>query len=372
MRIGIDFRMAGTKHGGIGRYVLELVKNLVKIDNQNEYFLFHNQDGIDKLECQFTTHYSLPTIHYIPVNVRHYSVAEQVFFPKILSKYNLDIVHFPNFNVPLLYKQPFIVTIHDIIHHKLGNVKKRNWLYFWAYKKIIKSAVQNSKKIITVSEGSKSDIINEFNIPEEKVVVIYEGSTEAKTSLPKVINEFKKKYLLDKPFFLFVGVKQRNKNLPMLCKAFGRFVKESGLDFDLVIAGRTDPHYPDITQDCLSLSENLVFIEHFNDEDLEILYHQATAFVSASLFEGFGLPGLEAMSRGLPLAVSNIPVFNEIYESGAIYFDPNSPESIAECLKLLAQDRLYYMQLREKALKRSREFSWEKCAKETLKVYSDI
>ena len=109
-----------------------------------------------------------------------------------------------------------------------------------------------------------------------------------------------------------------------------------------------------------------------DDEDLSAFYQGAYAFISASLFEGFGLPGVEAMGFGLPLAVSNIPVFNEVYENGAIYFDPHNPENIAQCLNLLAQDRLYYMQIRAKALQRAKVFSWEKCAREALEIYNQI
>ena len=122
----------------------------------------------------------------------------------------------------------------------------------------------------------------------------------------------------------------------------------------------------------LGVFKNLVFTGELDDDDLKAAYGGAYAFVSASLLEGFGLPGLEAMRFGLPLAVSNISVFNEIYGNGAIYFDPEKPESIAQCLNLLAQDRLYYMQVKKKALEWSKIFSWEKCAKETLEIYNNF
>src|SRR3989344_1578897 len=371
MKIGIDIRMAGTQHGGIGRYVLELVKNIFLIDQENEYYLFYNDDqsaDISNLKSSISNLVSIKT------NIRHYSVKEQLWFPRILNKYNLDLMHFTNFNVPIFYKRPFVVTIHDLIHHRLGGVKKTNLLHYWAYKKVIESAVKNAAKIITVSKASRDDIISEFGIPAERMAVVYEGVSLYCEKNEKQIAQVRQKYFLNKPYFIFVGSLQRNKNILGLCKGFGVFLKKYGHNFDLVIAGKVDPHYPDIKNECLAMSgsENLVFTGPVDDEDLSALYQGAYAFVSASLFEGFGLPGAEAMGFGLPLAVSNIPVFNEVYENGAIYFDPHNPENIAQCLNLLAQDRLYYMQIRAKALQRAKVFSWEKCAREALEIYNQI
>ena len=368
MKIGIDIRMAGTQNGGIGRYISELVNGLVSRDLQNDYFLFYRDNSnLGDLDLEAKTAKTI----LVKAPFRHYSLKEQLLFPRVLKKYNLDLAHFPNFNVPIRYKRPFVVTIHDLIHHKLGGVKKTNFLHFFAYKKVIGSAVLSAKKIITVSEASKKDLVEEFSVPEAKVSVIYEGVSLSGMPTEKQIAEVKGKYLLSRPYFLFVGVLQRNKNLPGLTVGFNKFLARSGLDFDLCIVGKTDPHYPEIKAQALNIkhAEHLVFTGEVSDEDLKSLYAGANAFVSASRFEGFGLPGLEAMSYGLPLAVSNIPVFNEIYENGAIYFDNGNTDSIAECLRLLAQDRLYYMQVRAKAQARVKAFSWEKCAQETLQVY---
>jgi glycosyltransferase involved in cell wall biosynthesis len=370
MRIGIDFRLAGVQHGGIGRYVLELVKNLIKTDTENIYYLFYNSDASHiVLDLQAQSLNLQPVL----VDIKHYSLAEQIRFPRILNSHQLDLMHFPNFNVPIFYKRPFIVTIHDLIHHKLGGVKKTNLLHFLAYKYVIQHAIQACKKLITVSEASKIDIINEFPLSKEKVEVIYEATFEPiDFSLEQAI-DFKQHYLINKPYFLFVGVKQRNKNLLKLCQAFAEFLKRTKYDYNLIIAGKKDPHYPNISNECVNLCKrNLLFIEHFTDLDLEILYKNAFAFVSASSFEGFGLPGLEAMSRGLPLAVSNLPVFNEIYENGAIYFDPENVSEISDCLTILATDSPYYNQIRQAGLKRAEQFSWQKCAEETLKVYETL
>src|SRR3989344_1710358 len=173
MRIGIDFRMAGIKHGGIGRYVLELISHFLKIDRDNEFYIFYNDDSLPEgFNPEYLASHSTGSgqarIKMIKTNIRHYTLAEQIRFPLILNKYSLDLVHFPNFNVPIFYKKPFVATIHDLIHHRLGGVKKTNFLHYWAYKKVIELAVEKAAKIITVSKASKDDIVSEFGIPEEK------------------------------------------------------------------------------------------------------------------------------------------------------------------------------------------------------------
>lgn len=368
MRIGIDFRMAGVQNGGLGRYVLELTKAILKSDSTNEYFLFCREP---EAAGPFT---SLPNVRLIKADFRHYSFSEQIFFPRLLNRFALDLVHFPNFNVPIAYKRPFVVTIHDLIHHKIGGVKKTNLLHFWAYKEVISRAARAAKAVITVSQQSKKDIQKELSIPAEKISVIYEGVSLLSNVADKEISRAKARYFLDKPYFIFVGVLQRNKNLPALVEGFALFQQKYGQPFHLVIAGKSDPHYPEIKARCLlSPSANdLVFTGSISDDDLKALYAGARAFVSASVLEGFGLPGLEAAAFGVPLAVSNLPVFNEIYEDAAIYFDPGSVEEISQCLKLLAFDEKFHGQVSRSALKRASFFSWEKCAKETLEVYKSL
>ncbi len=368
MRIGIDFRMAGIENGGLGRYVFELTRALLAADAVNEYFLFCR----DPEQAKTLSGYK--NVQIVRADYRHYSISEQIFFPRTLNRYKLDLVHFPNFNVPILYKRRFIVTIHDLIHHKIGGVKKTNWAHFWAYKKVIENAAKNSEAIITVSECSKQDIIEDLKVIPSKVKVIYEGISLRPPVDESKIAQTKAKYFLEKPYFMFVGVLQRNKNLQALVEGFADFQKKIGDSFHLLIVGKADPHYPNIKTQCLlsSAAQDLAFVGAVDDEDLKALYAGAQGFVSASVLEGFGLPGLEAAAFGVPLAVSNIQVFNEIYENAAIYFNPKNPTEISQCLKLLSMDEKYHAQVSENARKRALFFNWQKCAAETLQVYKSV
>lgn len=371
MKIGLDIRMYGTQHGGIGRYAKELFPRILAMDKENEYFLFYNQslsaEDLSNLQ-------KFSNVELVESNYRHYSFGEQTAFLKKLNFYNLDLVHFPNFNAPIFYKRPFVVTIHDLVHHKIGGAKKSHFLHFLAYKKVIKQAAKNATKIITVSQYSKKDIVKFLQAPPEKVQAIYEGASLDVEVGENFISEVKKRYVLNNPYFLFVGVMERKKNLVNLTRGFDYFLQKYKMKIDMVIAGKADSHYPDIKFRALDIknSNRLVFTGHVDEEELAALYKGAYAFTSASVHEGFGLPGVEALSFGLPLLVSNIEVFNEIYDNAAIYFNPLNPEDIGEKMNLLARDPQFYRQLRQKSFDRSRYFNWENAARETLGIYKSI
>ena len=384
--IGLDLRLYGYQHGGIGRYCRELFPRILAMDKENKYFLFVNEKDwsvlVGKgLDPSLRGNPALTSdivesdrVKIIPTNIRHYSLREQLSFYKVLDKYNLDLVHFPNFNVPILYKKPFVVTIHDMVHHKIGGAKKSHFLHFLAYKKVIQNAAEKAKKIITVSETSKRDIAKYLQIADDKIRVIYEGSSLNADVAETLVGKVKKSYLITRPYFLFVGVLERKKNLVNLTRGFDYFLQKYKANMDMVVVGKADSHYPEIRYKALDIkhSDRLVFTGTVDDWELRALYKGAYAFVSASLHEGFGLPGVEALGFGLPLLVSNTPVFNEIYDNAAIYFNPLDPEDIGEKMNLLVRDGQFYEQLSGKSFGRLQLFDWNKAARETLDVYQTV
>ncbi len=363
-------RMAGTRHGGIGRYILELAKQILELDNNNDYILFFNKNAAEEVDLSFFAKFSRAKIVFSAA--RHYSFAEQTSFLRLLNKYSLDLVHFPNFNVPYFYKRPFVVTIHDMVHHKISGAKKSHALHFFAYKKIIEHAAKAAQKIITVSEFSRQDIAKILNIDAQKIKVIHEGSTLSPSIDQQMVEKVKRQYILKKPYFLFVGVLERKKNLISLTRAFDIFLTQYKLDMDMVVVGKIDHHYPEIKHHALDIphKDHLVFTGYVEDEELKALYAGAYAYANASMNEGFGLPGVEAMQFGLPLLVSNTPVFNEVYDNAAVYFDPLDLNDIAEKMHLVARDQQFYEQLRKNSLSRGKLFSWKKAAMETLETYN--
>jgi glycosyltransferase involved in cell wall biosynthesis len=168
-----------------------------------------------------------------------------------------------------------------------------------------------------------------------------------------------------------VGTLERKKNVIGLAKGFQKFLDKYKLDMDLVIAGKADKHYPEIKFEALQQvnPKHVVFTDFVSDKTLAALYRGAFAFVTASLHEGFGLPGVEAMQFGLPVLASDTAVLNEVYDNAAIYFDPLNPDDIAEKMKLLAQDEQFYQRMQERSIERYRLFDWEETAKQTLSIY---
>lgn len=356
-------------NAGIGRYVFELLKNILELDRQNSYVVFYHPGNTSAKDVAALRKF--PNTELVAAPYRHYSLAEQVLFPRLLNRHNLDLVHFPNFNVPVRYRRPYVVTIHDMVHHKISGHKKSRLVYFYGYKYVIQKAADRALKVITVSEAAKKDIMELLKVPEEKVAVIYEAPFLPKSN-EESVSKVKQEFLLDRPYFLFVGTLERKKNVTGLAKGFQRFLEKYRLDMDLVVAGKPDPHYPEIKFDALAAvnPKRIVFTGFVSDETLTALYQGAFAFTTASLHEGFGLPGVEAMQFSLPVLASDTPVLNEVYDNAAIYFDPLNPEDIAEKMRLVAQDEQFYRQMQERGMARYLLFSWEKTAEETLALYS--
>ncbi len=372
MTIGIDIRILGNQHGGIGRYTLELVQEILRQDPDQKYLLFYNSNNASEADIRQLAEFR--NAELIPTPYRHYSFGEQTAFLRLLNAYRPDLMHFTNFNVPVLYRRPFVVTIHDTVHHKIGGAKKSHFIHFYAYKKVIEAAARHARRIITVSEYSKKDIQKYFQLPAEKITVTFLGPSLLTTVPPARVAQVKKSFVINKPYFLFVGVLERKKNVVNLTRGFDQFIKKYNLDIDLVIAGKRDSHYPQEKHRALDIKnrERLIFTDYVSDQDLAALYKGAYAYVSASLHEGFGLPGVDAMQFGLPMAVSNIEVFNEVYENAAVYFNPLDPEDIAEKLYLLARDQEFHRQMQEKSFARGQYFSWQKTAEKTILVYKEI
>lgn len=372
MRIGIDCRMYSSRFTGIGRYVYELTENLFRMDQKNEYVLFFN-------EPEFS-HFTVPNdrVKKVLVDAPHYSLAEQTKFLHVLNKEKLDLMHFTHFNAPIFYRRPSVVTIHDLTLSFYPGKKMSSFLYRFGYHVTIKSAVKKAKKIIAVSFNTKKDLQKLFSAPDEKISVIYEGVHEKFQPLKdqvdqKKLDNVKEKYRLDKPYLLYTGVWRSHKNLPNLLHAFHILKNEYGFDGSLVITGRKDPVYaPELEEKTLSLKleDDVIFTGLVEEKDLVPLYNGALAYVFPSLYEGFGLPPLEAMQCGVPVIASDISSIPEICgKENAVFFDPKNPEDMAEKIFEVTSQKALREKLIANGLQRVKQFSWTKMTVETLRVY---
>ena len=364
MKIGLDLRMAGGG-SGIDRYITELSHAILQQDHQNQYVLFFRNAPTAESYRQYNQ-------KIVIADIAHYSLAEQAKLPKILERENLDLVHFPHFNVPLRYKKPFVVTIHDLTHTLFPGRKKSHFFHRLAYRAVFNHAVRDSKSIIAVSEATKKQILEHYLISPEKIRVVYEGFSGSYQILDKgqAFAQVAKKFGISKPFLLYVGVWRRYKNLPMLAQAFDRLAAR-GLDLELVLAGEPDAAYPEIAEQVANISNKnrIKAVGRVSDADLNLLYNAARIFVLPSQIEGFGLTALEAAAVGTPVVCSDIPALREIMGQGAEYFDPENLDNMAEVLENLWHNDRRLEELANLALSRSKHFSWKKAAEETINLY---
>jgi glycosyltransferase involved in cell wall biosynthesis len=370
MKIGIDCRMYSSAFTGIGRYVHELTDRLFEIDRENEYVLFFNEPEFEKFQPKS------PRVKKVLVNARHYSMAEQWKFLRILNREKLDMMHFTHFNAPILYRRPFVVTIHDLTLSFYPGKKMNSPAYRIAYQLTLGHAVKKAEKVIAVSRNTSKDLQKLFKVPAEKIAVIYEGvgsNFKRVEESAAQTQKIKAKYHLDKPYLLYTGVWRSHKNLTNLLEAFYILKNEYGFDGYLVITGRQDPLYaPEIVDKAMSLQlePDVIFTGLVADEDLIPLYNGALMYVFPSLYEGFGLPPLEAMACGIPVAASNTSCIPEICgEGNAIFFNPMNVRNMAEKIFEVISRKSLREELIRRGLERVKFFSWDKMAQETLKIY---
>ncbi|OGH13829.1 MAG: hypothetical protein A2860_02315 [Candidatus Levybacteria bacterium RIFCSPHIGHO2_01_FULL_37_33] len=375
MKIGIDARLFNQT--GVGRYTSNLIENLLKIDKNNNYVLFVRNEDFDQVKLKIKnltrSTSSGQELKIIRVDIPWHSIKEQVYFSQILNNENLDLVHFPYFSVPISYNRPFIVTIHDLIIHHFPTGKASThpsfiyMLKILGYKYVISRACKNAKKIIAVSKATKDEIVDHLKIPEDKISVIYEAADQ-QISNPK--SQIANKSINTK-YFLYVGNVYPHKNVEKLINAF-EILLQYFPNAELIFAGKEDYFYKRLKNFVKKLGheKNIKFSGYVPDEELSNLYKNAVALVVPSLMEGFGLPPLEAMSNMCLVLASDIKALKEICGEDALYFDPYDENDMAEKMKAAYLGE-FDREIIERGFERSKEFSWRKMAKETLKIYKD-
>lgn len=367
-KIGIDARLYGVKHTGIGRYVQNLVCELTKIDKRNEYVVFGPKEILDDISGS-------ENFSYHELNTPVYGFAEQLTNLSHFNSQNLDLLHVPHFNAPVLYQKKLVLTIHDLIKSKSIGPQTSTLpapIYFFkhiVYENLIRWNINRSAHIITPSNYWKEYLCSNFKLRTDKVTVTYEAASgDLKDTSddpdPQVIL---KKYSLNKPFLLYTGNLYPHKNVPFLIKAVEAFNNSHKHQLELVIIGARNSFANKLPTN--SLIKVLGFVP---DQDLSAIYKQSLALVQPSLIEGFGLTGLEAMSIGTPVLSSNTSCLPEIYQDAALYFSPHDLNSLLEAISLVFSDRSLVDSLILKGYKHAKKFSWKSMAKQTLKVYQSL
>jgi glycosyltransferase involved in cell wall biosynthesis len=369
MRIALDARGANWYRGtGIGTYTANLLKNLLKIDNQDYFHIYWSGNNYESLPDSITK--------IIMTSRKHHKFFEQLYFPNNLIEENIDIYHIPQngigLNSDITCRK--IVTIHDLIPYLMPETVGSGYLK--NFLRDIPEIIENSDGIITVSECSKRDILKFFPINEDKVFVTPLAADSKYKPLDKDLcrSFLKEKYAVNNPFILYIGGFSQRKNVKSLLIAFSDIKNKINDKTALVIVGanRDDSNSLISLSKRLGIFSDIIFTGYVPEEHLPILYNGCEVFVYPSLYEGFGLPPLEAMSCGAPVITSNLTSIPEVVQDAGILINPYCTDELINALLIMLNNSKLRDDYIEKGLKRASEFSWENTALKTLEIYKTV
>ncbi len=367
MRIGIDARK--LHDFGIGTYVQNLLRQLARIDREWEYVLFCRPDD------QAALAELGPNFRPVVVRAEPYTVREQFSLPWKVLRARVDVFHSPHYVLPPLIRCPAVVTIHDCIHLMFPQYLPNRLAPYYA-RVFMWWAAHRSARVLTVSEASKHDILRFFRIPPEKVTVIHNAIDDRFRQPPpdEEAYRIRERFQLHEPFVLYAGNVKPHKNLERLIEALHQLHTNGFDDLKLLIIGNDISKYATLRRavHAHNLHKYVRFLGFVPDQTLAILYRLASVFVFPSLYEGFGLPPLEAMASGTPVVTSNVSSLPEVVGSAAVLVDPTDPRAIAEGIAHVLYGRELREDLRRKGLERAGHFSWERAAREVRAIYGAV
>lgn len=371
MNIGIDARLYGNRHGGIGRYTEQLISHLLMIDHKNSYTFFVHPNNPQIPHSKKHTSINAP--------FKAYSWEEQTKFAQLINTSNIRFLHAPHWNIPICITKPFIATIHDLIllHHPNRKASTLpQWKYalkFQAFKLALYNATQRASHIITVSNHAKQDIANTLKIPNEAITAIHLGAQISHTPTQKNLISQR-----NNPYMLMVGVQYPHKNHAFIIEVFKKLTEDHIQNMDLVIAGPTGPFTKDMHQlidqantELFNIkSGKITFIANAPDAHLQNLYKNASLLLFPSLYEGFGLPPIEAMLHGVPVIASNTSSIPEICQNNALLADPHDQTGWINAINTINTDHNLKQSLISRGYIHAQKFSWHTCAKKTFDTYN--
>lgn len=367
IRIGVDGNEANVeKKVGVSVYTLNLLRYFSKVANKENSFVVYLKDHPSLELPEENAYYKYKVINGT-------FLWSQIYLPIYLSTHReIDIYFSPAHYLPSFCPVPQVVTIHDLAYQYFPNDFTKKDL--WQLRNWTKSSVKKATKIIAVSKTTKKDIIKNYDVDEADVTVVYNGYEKQFNKLKNDnLNLIEKFKLKNKKYILFVGTIQPRKNLEILIEAFDKLVQTNN-DFTLVIVGKKGWLYESIFEKVkiLKLEDKVIFTDHVTDEELVRYYQNAFCFVLPSLYEGFGIPVLEAMSYGCPTIISMNSSLPEIGGDASLYFDPKSSDDLMKKIITLQTNKELGKELIIKGKNRVKDFSWDKCGKETLEVIMKI
>lgn len=369
MRIGVNVHLLSTTHTGIQHYIRALVPELVAQATSHEIVLYGEPSQLPVSAGERVRWVSASC----PLRSGVQRVLwEQTMLPRLLRRGRVETFFSPAFILPMRWNGAGVVTVHDLnfeVSPETIHPIRRAYL-----RRITRRSVHRARKVIAISQSTASDIVRLYGVPNEKIAVIPYGldaifTPENARALEPMVRQ---RYPLPERFLLFVGTLEPRKNLPRLLEAYALARQHADLP-PLVLAGAPGWQHERILTHAreLGVKSHIVFAGYIPREHLPGVYAAASALLYPSLYEGFGLPPLEAMGCGTPVLVANTSAMPEVVGDGGILVDPRDPHQIAEGILRITQDRMLRQQIMEQGLERAKRFRWEEAARRTLEVLED-
>ena len=378
MHVCFDARVIVDEQTGLASYAYNLLKHLLLIDNESKYTVLINKslrEDHPVLQLQQSNLFKKM------VKIPEVSLEQQFLIPFRLLQERPDVYHYPNFDVPVVHPFKTVFTIHDLTYMKYKNyyVRARRVKNYYT-KHIIQYGAKRAKKIIVCSKSTKNDLLEMFDIPEDKIEVIYLALDEkffeyGRNNSGSTPSQSVQKFIKGNRYFLFIGQRRPHKNIERIIQAYAAFKeKYSGHALKLIIGGSAYSNYegPEKTVAALNLGNDVHFIGYVKETEIAPLYKHAECFLFPSLYEGFGLPILESMALQTPVITSNISSMPEIAARAAVTVDPYSVEDIARAMTDVVKNKALKRNLQCEGLKRVADFSWQQAAERILHVYENI
>ncbi len=370
MNVGILSWMIDKKKTGVNNYLYNLIKNMINNGKADEISLIHYERSDDPIYSQ---------VNDIIIPEKPLKLTSAIGIPQAVKNADIDILHIPvhwyNQITPFVLNREIkkVLTLHDLTPILFPEMHTRETNLTW--KSSLKFIKNRTNVMICDSISTKNDCIKLLNIPEKRLRVIPLSADEQYKPLKnkkQIHDELKQEYNIDTPFILFVGTLEKRKNVPTLLKSFYK-LKKCKIEHKLVIVGGKGWKYTKIFDliEELNLKDDVIFTDYVTDEYLVKLYNAADLFVYPSLYEGFGLPPLEAMACGCPVITSNTSSLPEVVGDAGIMIDPNDIDSLTESMHKILTDNELRKEMSRKSLERAGMFSWKKTTKETWDVYED-
>jgi glycosyltransferase involved in cell wall biosynthesis len=384
LRIGIDCRLAGWQHAGIGRYVENLITRLpteiINRDGEAQpvtwVLFFHDEQQAKEIKKTWSENVELK---FVPV--RHYTLKEQLILPKLFAAEKLDLLHVPHFNIPWFYRGKIVVTIHDLLwHEQRGNhVTTLNpllyWLKYWFYLLTVQFAVTKAEKIFVPAQTILETVKRYYPSVAAKIVVTVEGVGSSYLKTAQTLSEGRlpnHKTTKSSPTLklVYTGSLYPHKNVSLVLQAL-----QQHPEWHLTLVGARTVFQDKINRRIseLNITSQVTLAGYLTDQELIDLYQASDALVQPSFSEGFGLTGVEAMATGTIVLASDIPIFHEIYQSVALFFNPHSVAHFGVVAQYLTQMTSKAREQRRRAgLTLAQTYRWPTLAKQTVAEYSQV